>query len=197
MQSDFSNWSQSLLIHQSVLWCISPSFARQAILRALSSWVESPTTSCHIFLVPRILQRDFGRLSKFVLFSGQYIDLPLPFTPLVPFVLYYLPPFDHSAVYQQQLQQQSVDKASNRVPSWIQKEIDGLLRVSAPSWYGGTLPPLFVCSQRVWYNFLFQNPIISSLSSHVSWRLHQSRTSFSQPPLWEGYSWITISTMCH
>ena len=121
------------MINQSVLWCISPSFVRQAILRALASWVESPTNSCHIFLVPRILQRDFGRLSKFVLFSGQYIDLPLPFTPLVPFVLYYLPPFNRSDVYQLQLQQQSVDKTSNRVPSWIQKEIDGLLRVSAPS----------------------------------------------------------------
>ena len=133
LYSDFSDWSQSPMIHQSFLWFISPSFARQAILRALSSWVESPTTSCHIFLVPRILQRDFGRLSKFVIFSGQYNDLPLPFTLLVPFVLYFLPPFDHSIVYQQQLQQQSVDKTSNRVPSWIQKELDGLLRVSAPS----------------------------------------------------------------
>ena len=133
MQSDFNNWSQSLLIHQSVLWCISPSFARQAILRALSSWVESPTTSCHIFLVPRIFQRDFRRLSKFVLLSGQYIDLPLPFTPLVPFVLYFLPPFDCTSVYQQQLQQQPMDKTTNHLPSWIKTEIDGLLRVSAPS----------------------------------------------------------------
>ena len=133
MQSDFSNWSQSQMINQSILWCISPSFARQAILRALSSWVESPTTSCHIFLVPRILQRDFGRLSKFVIFCGQYIDLPLPFTPLVPFVLYFLPPFDRHSVYQHHQQQQSMDKASNHVPSWIQSEINGLLRVSAPS----------------------------------------------------------------
>ena len=133
IQSDFSDWSQSSMIKKSVLWCVSPSFARQAILRALSSWVESPTNSCHIFLVPRILQRDFGRLSKFVFFSGQYIDLPLPFTPLVPFVLYYLPYFNRSEVYQLQLQQQSVDKTPNRVPSWIQEEIDGLLRVSAPS----------------------------------------------------------------
>ena len=133
MQSDFSNWSRSLMIHHPVLWCISPSFARQAILQALSSWVESPTTSCHIFLVPRILQRDFGRLSKFVIFCGQYIDLPLPFTPLVPFVLYFLPPFNRISAYQQQLQQQPMDKTTNHLPSWIKTEIDGLLRVSAPS----------------------------------------------------------------
>ena len=171
-QSDFSDWSQSLMIHQSVLWCISPSFARQAILRALSTWVESPTTSCHIFLVPRLLQRDFGRLSKFVIFSGQYIDLPLPFTPLVPFVLYFLPPFDRNSVYQQQLQQQSVDKTSNNVPSWIQREIDGLLRVSAPSWYRSTFSSVSICSQRFQSNFFFQNLFLSSLPSQIPWKLH-------------------------
>ena len=131
-QTDFSNWSKSCMISQPVLWCLSPSFARQGFLQALESWVESPTDSCHIFIVPRILQRDFGRLSKFVTFGGQYSNLPLSFVPLVPFVLYFILPFDRHSIYNSQTIS-SVDTASNPIPFWIQKELDGLLRVSAPS----------------------------------------------------------------
>ena len=120
------------MIGHSALWCISPSFARQVILQALASWVESPTTGCHKFLVPRILQRDFGRLSKFVTFGGQYTDLPLPFTPLVPFLLYCIPPFDRSIIYQRQLIS-PVDETTNPLPDWVQHEIIGLLRLSASS----------------------------------------------------------------
>ena len=132
--TDLSDWSRTPLICQSVLWCLSPCFARQAILQALSVWVESPSSSGHIFLTPRLFQRDFGRLSKFVLFGGQFTNLPLPFIPLVPFVIYYLPPFDHSAIYKSQRSQldNHVDQPSIRVPSWIQQAITNMLRVSAP-----------------------------------------------------------------
>ena len=131
-RTDFSNWSRSLLIGKSVLWSLSPSFARQGFLQAISSWIESPTTSGHIFIVPRILQRDFGRLSKFITFGGQYTNLPLPFVPLVPFVVYYITPFDRQRAFQHQITS-SVDTPSNHMPTWIQEEINGLLRVSAPS----------------------------------------------------------------
>ena len=121
--TDMSSWSRTSLLCQSVLWCISPSFARQAILQALSVWVESPSSSGHIFLTPRLLQRDYGRLSKFVLFGGQFSNLPLPFTRLVSFVVYYLPPFNHSAIYKIQRSQldNHMDQPSIRVPSWIQQ----------------------------------------------------------------------------
>ena len=109
--SDFSDWSRSRMINWSILWCISPSFARQAILQALAAWVESPTDSGHIFIVPRILQRDFGRLSKFVIYGGQYTNIPLPFTPLVPFVVYFLPPFNRLSTYQQQTTTPGVPRA--------------------------------------------------------------------------------------
>ena len=57
--------------------------------------MESPLNSEHLFLVPRVLQRDFGRVNKHILFIGQFTDLPLAssFAPLVPFVLFYLPRF--------------------------------------------------------------------------------------------------------
>ena len=131
-QTDFSDWSRSPMIGRSVLWCLSPSFARQGFLQAIASWIESPTKGCHIFIVPRILQRDFGRLSKFIVFGGQYTNLPLPFVPLVPFVVYFIIPFDRYSTYQRQIIS-PVDKAPNPVPSWVQKELNGLLRVSAPS----------------------------------------------------------------
>jgi len=130
--SDFSNWSRTTFVGRSVMWCISPNFARQAILQALAAWVESPTDSGHIFIVPRILQRDFGRLSKFVVYGGQYTNLPLPFTPLLPFVVYFLPPFDRHSAYQRQIVS-PMDASPNAVPSWVQQEINGLLRLSAPS----------------------------------------------------------------
>ena len=134
-QTDFSDWTRSSMLNKSVFWCPSPSFARHAILQALSIWVESPTSCGHIFLVPRILQREFGRLSKFVIYNGQYDNLPLSFTPTVPFVLYYIPPFSRTITYQHQRHQESnrLDTPPDLVPSWIRKEIDSLLRLSSPN----------------------------------------------------------------
>ena len=133
LHSDFTDWSRSSILCRSVLWCISPSFARQAILQALSAWMESPASSGHLFLVPRILQRDFGRLSKFVLYGGQYTDIPLPFVPLVPFVIYYIPPFDRSSVYaKQQIQHEGkLDTPTIPLPTWIKDQIDNMQRVSS------------------------------------------------------------------
>ena len=114
---------------------MSPSFARQAILQALSVWVEAPTSVGHIFLVPRLLQRDYGRLSKFVIHLGQFTDLPLPFTPLVPFVVYFIPPFDRRSIFKHQLQQlhDHLDTPPDPVPLWIKKEILDMQRVSTPN----------------------------------------------------------------
>ena len=79
-----------------------------------------------------MLQRDFGRLSKFVLFGGQFFDLPLPFIPLVPFVLYYIPPFNRSAIYAEQRLKynEQLDSPPISIPSWIQEQIDAMQRVS-------------------------------------------------------------------
>ena len=124
-QSDFSNWNRSDMLQRSVFWCVSPAFARQAILQALSIWIESPTECGHIFLVPRIFQRDFGRISKFVLYAGQYDSLPLPFTPIVPFVLYVIPPFNRRKKFEEQVWrlQHRLDPPPIPLPFWIQTEI--------------------------------------------------------------------------
>ena len=134
-QTDFTGWNRDIMIGRCVFWSVLPSSVHQAILQALSIWVETPTASGHIFLVPRLLQRDYGRLSKFVVFLGQFTEIPLPFTPLVPFVVYFIPPFDRRSVYKHQLQQLNdhLDTPTNPVPSWINHEILALQRVSSPS----------------------------------------------------------------
>ena len=134
MHTDFSDWTRSKMLNAYVFWCPSPSFARQAILQALSIWVENPTQSGHVFLIPRILQRDFGRLSKFVVFHGQLTDMPLPFTPLVPFILYYLLPFDHRSTYLKQIESShKLDPPSEPLPLWIRAEIEHLHRLPQTS----------------------------------------------------------------
>jgi hypothetical protein len=92
---DFHLWTGSSLLHRHCLWSLSPTFARQGFLAAVLAWIEDPWHSSHIFIVPRVLQRDFGRVNKNIVFLGQHSDVPLPidFDPLVPFVLFYLPPF--------------------------------------------------------------------------------------------------------
>ena len=132
IQHDYSNWSRSDMFNRFVFWCVSPGFARQAILQALYIWVEAPATCGHIFLVPRLLQRDFGRVSKFVLFGGQHTNIPLPFIPLVPFLIYYIPPFNRRAAHAHALSRSEarVDTPSDPVPIWIRQEIEDLLRVS-------------------------------------------------------------------
>lgn len=133
-QTDYSNWSRGLMIGHNILWCVSPGFGKQAILQALYTWVETPTICGHIFIIPRILQREFGRVSKFVLFQGQYNDLPLPFSPLVPFVLFYIPPFNRLREHHLNRQKQRLDTPTpHSIPKWIQKDINELHRVSYPS----------------------------------------------------------------
>ena len=129
--TDTSDWSRSNMINHNVLWCVSPGFGKQAILQALYTWVETPTTCGHIFIIPRVIQREFGRVSKFVLFHGQHTDLPLPFTPVVPFLLFYIPPFDRHVIYQQNREKQQLDLSPSRpMPFWIRKEVDKLHRLS-------------------------------------------------------------------
>lgn len=88
-------WDLTPLVNSFTVWTLSPSTARQAMSQAIMAWVESPLTSAHLFVVPRFMQREFGRVDRQIQFLGQHSDLPLPidFGPLVPFLLFYLPPF--------------------------------------------------------------------------------------------------------
>ncbi len=125
-RTDLCDWSRSKLLDKCVMWCVSPHFGKQCMLEAMS-WVESPLTSGHLFILPRIFQRDFGRISKFITFVGQAWEAPVGFTPVVPFVVYYLPPFSRSQTF---LSTPSMERpAGVPTPRRVQQEIDALHRM--------------------------------------------------------------------
>lgn len=93
---DCHSWAPRELRHQVTLWTPPPELARQAIVHYLLSWVQSPRDSSAIFLIPRILQREWGRVSKHVEEIGVYLPQLLPspvaYSSLFPFVLLYIAP---------------------------------------------------------------------------------------------------------
>jgi hypothetical protein len=64
-------------------------------VRFLDIWVEGPTTTSGIFLVPRIMQKDWGYICKHVMMIGEYYPWTLPgacaYDSHIPFVLLYIP----------------------------------------------------------------------------------------------------------
>jgi hypothetical protein len=95
VETDTSLLETNNLMHTNTFWVLSPGIARKGFTAAIMAWVEPPWGSSHLFLVPRIQKRSFGRVNKHVEFIGQFKEIPWGRThsPLVPFVLYYLPPF--------------------------------------------------------------------------------------------------------
>ena len=130
-ETDTSPWCLRSMRHHHTIWSLSPTIARQGLLAAVHAWVESPWDSSHIFIVPRLMQRDFGRVNKNIIFMGQFLDLPLPvdFDPVVPFVVLYLPPFVRHA--------KGLDDSPRldaspkfRCPDWVRTQMEYLRGVS-------------------------------------------------------------------
>jgi hypothetical protein len=71
-----------------------------ALVKFLDIWVEGPLTTSGIFIIPRIMQRDWGHISKHVVEVGTIYPSLLPpgvaYDSLIPFVVLYVPP--HSRV---------------------------------------------------------------------------------------------------
>jgi hypothetical protein len=96
VETDTSLWEPNNFMHTKIFWVLSPGVARQGFTAFIMAWVEPPWDSSHLFLVPRIQQRSFGRINKHVEFIGQFKEIPWVRThsPLLTFVLYYPhPPF--------------------------------------------------------------------------------------------------------
>jgi hypothetical protein len=85
-------------MNRNILLVLSPGVTIQDFTAAIMAWVESPGDSSHLFLVPIIQQRRFGCVNKHVEFIGLLKEIPWgrAHSPLVPFVLYYFPPFIRS-----------------------------------------------------------------------------------------------------
>jgi hypothetical protein len=87
VETDTSLWEPKNLMHTTTFWVLSPGVSRQGFTAAIMAWVEYPWDSSHLFLVPSIQQRSFGRVNKHVEFIGQFKEIPWGRTHshLVPF----------------------------------------------------------------------------------------------------------------
>jgi hypothetical protein len=78
------------------IWTPPPECGRQVISTFLQSWVQSPRDTSGIFIIPRIMQRQWGRVAKYVQERGVYhaglLPDPYRFQAHLPFVLLYVPP---------------------------------------------------------------------------------------------------------
>jgi hypothetical protein len=84
-------------IHRRVtIWTPPPECGRQVIAAYLRKWVQEPEHAHGIFLIPRILQRQWGRVARYVKEAGIYLTGALPencrFDSHLPFVLLHIPP---------------------------------------------------------------------------------------------------------
>jgi hypothetical protein len=77
------------------IWTPVPEIARHAIVWFLDIWVEGATITSGIFLIPRILQKDWEYLCKHIITMGEIYPWMLPVSCVydshIPFVLLYVP----------------------------------------------------------------------------------------------------------
>jgi hypothetical protein len=126
VESVTSLWAPINLMHAQTFWILSPVVTRQGFTAAIMAWVQSPWDSSHLFLAPRIQQRSFGRVNKHVEFIGTFKDIPWgrAHSPLVLFVLYYLPPFVRSLKTDRE---DGMDPSSEmRAPQWVWDQVEHL-----------------------------------------------------------------------
>jgi hypothetical protein len=125
-ETDTSSWAPQHLMHAHTFLILSPGVSRQGSTAAIMPRVESPWDSSHLFLVPRIQQRSFRRVNKHVEFIGKFKEIPWgrAHSPLVPFVLYYLPPFVGSLKTDRD---DGMDPSSKmRAPQWVWDQVEHL-----------------------------------------------------------------------
>jgi hypothetical protein len=121
---DLDDWTKSDMVKRDCIWSVSPTVARQAFTAAALAWAESPLDSSHLFIVPRVMQRDFGRVNRHIIYLGQFDpkELPLQTHPCrVPLLLFYLPPHRRSLASQPF---RRLDLPTfPRMPAWVSKQV--------------------------------------------------------------------------
>jgi hypothetical protein len=90
-----SRWNFQDIFRKISMWIPTPEIARQTLVKFLDIWVEEATTTGGIFLVPRIMQRDWGNISRHVVEIRTVYPSTLPadctYPSLIPFVILYVP----------------------------------------------------------------------------------------------------------
>jgi hypothetical protein len=66
------------VLHQHSIWCPPPETARQLLCSLLLLWTESPRTTSFSLVVPRILIKQWSRVSRTTTVLGPFLNTSLP-----------------------------------------------------------------------------------------------------------------------
>jgi hypothetical protein len=90
------DWQPADILNRLTLWTPPPEIAAQLLFFLLQLYVEQPLSTSMLILAPRILQRRWMRLSRFILKIGVYPRVLIPamhrLILTIPVVLLYIPP---------------------------------------------------------------------------------------------------------
>jgi hypothetical protein len=90
-----SSWDPRSFRGRLTIWNPSAEWARQALSVFIRSWIQSPWDTAAIFLIPRILQRRWGRVCRYIkelgVFHGNLLPEYCSFEAHLPFVFLYIP----------------------------------------------------------------------------------------------------------
>jgi hypothetical protein len=126
LHTTLGEWAFENIYGKISIWVPVPEIARQAIVRFLDIWVEGATITSGIFLVPRVIQKDWEYLSKHIVTVGEMYPCTLPpectYYSQIPLVLLYVP------FYVRTLPSNSVDKYSSAPvhPRWHTEQAEYL-----------------------------------------------------------------------
>jgi hypothetical protein len=128
--NEWDSWRFETVAHQQTLWLPSPELGRAAITAFLDFWVESPWDTSAVFIIPRILQRHWGFLSKWVLEVGCFQVGQIPaecgYSSLIPLCVLYVRP--HTPILPPP-DRVEWDAATGRFDAWHQQQADALRRM--------------------------------------------------------------------
>jgi hypothetical protein len=95
-----STWSWNTIFQKLSIWTPSPELGRQSLGHFMDCWVERAHETLGIFVIPRILQRDWGNISRHIYEIGTFCPTELPpeccFCSLIPFCILHIPCFVRS-----------------------------------------------------------------------------------------------------
>jgi hypothetical protein len=93
--TSLKDWTFANIHDRLTIWTPTPEVARQALRCFLDAWVESPLRTAGLFLIPRVLQKDWGFISKHVcetvVIYPRALPVHLRYDSLIPLVLLYIP----------------------------------------------------------------------------------------------------------
>jgi hypothetical protein len=128
--TSMSSWDWDGIFQKLSIWNPSPEIARQALSHFLDCWVERAHETAGIFIIPRILQREWGHLSKHVLEIAVIYPHTLPddcrFDSLIPFCVLFIPPYRRTLPITKRLEHAP---ATSKHARWHEAQAEQVRRV--------------------------------------------------------------------